>query len=86
MISKYKIISHGLSKQILGSKTICTLDGYSRLAELVAYPSDWKSIERVRTQLPISVSNYGTNSFKTKPFRFESCITNNVSLAVLILQ
>lgn len=68
------------------NQKVRSLDIYSRLAECVAYPSDWRTIERVGARLLISVSNHGTNSFKRKPFRFESCTINSVSLAVLVLQ
>lgn len=68
------------------NQKLCSLGLFSGLAEFVVYPSDWRSIERVRTRLLISVCNYGTNSFKRRLFRFESCIINNVSVAVLILQ
>lgn len=43
---------------------LCSLDIYSELAEFIAYPSDWRSIERVRTRLLISVNNYGTNTLR----------------------
>lgn len=43
---------------------LCSLDIYSELAESVVYPSDWRSIERGRTRLLISVSNYGANTLK----------------------